>query len=90
MQNQMEILRKYNSEVWRYAEFLESRLDECSQHHHPNIDFRAARPSDPDVFLGGEDDSDVMMEDDNDQGSVDGNDATIMAICIPPQSLQVR
>ena len=80
------------SEVSQYANHLESLLDECSKYHHPNVDFRAARPPDPDLLLGQEDDSDVMMGgDDNDQGSSDdGNDPTVMAICIPPQSLQVR
>ena len=85
-------MHKRQSEVSQYANYLESLLDECSQYHHPNIDFRAARPPDPDLLLGQEDDSDVMMGgDDNDQGSSDdGNDPTVMAICIPPQSLQVR
>ena len=80
-----------NSDIWRYAVYLESLLDECSQHHHQNVDFRARRPADPDVLLGQEDDSDVMIVvDDHDQGSDDGHNPTVMAICIPPQSLQVR
>lgn len=88
MHKRVETLRKCNSEVWHYADYLESVLNEC---HHPNVDFRARRPPDPDVSLGQEDDSDVMMGgDDNEQGSDDGNDPTVMAICIPPQSLQVR
>ena len=85
-------MHKRLSEVSQYANYLESLLDECPQYHHRNVDFRAARPPDPDLLLGQEDDSDVMMgRDDNDQGSSDdGNDPTVMAICIPPQSLQVR
>ena len=84
-------IHKRNSDIWQYAIHLESLLDECPQYHHLNIDYRALRPPDPDVLLGEEDDSNVMMEgDDNDQGSDDGNDLTVMAICIPPQSLQVR
>jgi len=91
MQKQIEDLRRGYSEVWQYAEYLESQLDECSQYHHPNVDFRANRPPDHDVLLGQGDDSDVMMGgDDNDQGSDDGNDFKVMAICIPPQSLQVE
>ena len=85
-------MHKRLSEVSQYANYLESLLDECPQYHHRNVDFRAARPPDPDLLLGQEDDSDVMMgRDDSDQGSSDdGNDSTVMAICIPPQSLQVR
>ena len=91
MHKRIDILCKYNSEVWQYVESLESRLDGCCQYHHPNVDFRAARPPDPDVSLGQEDDSDVMMGgEDIDQVSEDGNGFTVMAICIPPQSLQVR
>jgi hypothetical protein len=92
MQKQIEDLRKCCSEVWQYVEYLESRLDECSQYHHPNVDYRANRPPKHDVLLGQEDDSDIMIEDDKDQleGSDDGNDSKVMAISIPPQSLQVR
>ena len=87
---QMEILRKCYSEVWQYTEYLELQLDDCSQYHHPNLDFRANRPPDHDVLLRLEDDSDVMMGgDENDQGSDDGADPMVMAISIPPQSLQV-
>jgi hypothetical protein len=89
MHKQMENLRKGNTEICHYADYLESLLDKCQQYHE--VDFRANRPPDPDVSLGQEDDSDVMMGgDDNDQGSDDGNDPTVMAICIPPQSLRVR
>jgi hypothetical protein len=93
MQKQIEDLRRGYSDVWQYAEYLESRLDECSQYHHPNVDrdFRANRPPNHDVLLGQEDGSDIMMgADDDDQGSDDGNDSKVMAICIPPQSLEVR
>jgi hypothetical protein len=91
MQKQIEDLRRGNSEVWQYAEHLESRLDECSKYHHPNVDFRANRPPNHDVLLGQGEDSDIMMGgDDNEEGSDDGNDFTVMAISIPPQSLQVR
>ena len=118
-------MHKRESDIWRYTNYLESLLDECSQHQHPNFDFRAARPPDPEVLVGQEDDSDVdnydqgkddgddfdamkrgddndqgcddvddsdIKEggDDNSQGSDDGNDPTLMAISIPPQSLQVR
>ena len=74
----------------RYADYLESLLDECPNHR--SIDFRASRPQDPEVLLGQEDDTDVVMggdDNDHDQGSDDGNDPSVMAICIPPQSLQV-
>ena len=78
------------SDLWRYTIYLESRLDECSQYQHPNVDFRANRPSD-DALLGQEDDSDVMTGgDDNDHGSDDGNDHTVAICNIPPQNLQVR
>ena len=93
MHKQMEILRKCNSEIWHYAESLETLLDECCQYHHSDVNFRAARPPDPDVLLGQGNDSqaDAMMGgDDNDQDSDDGNDPTAMAISIPLQSLQVR
>ena len=91
MQKQIEILRKCNSEIWQYAEYLESQLDECRQYHHPDVDFRAARPPDPDVLLGQENDlNDMMKGDDNEQSSDDWIDPTVMAHCIPPQSLQVR
>ena len=83
-------MHKRNSDIWRYAIYLESLLDKCPQFHHLNVDFRAARPPDPDTLLGQDDEPDAMMGDDNDQGSDDGNDSTVMAICIPPQSLQVR
>ena len=118
-------MHKRESDIWRYTNYLESLLDECSQHQHPNFDFRAVRPPDPEVLVGQEDDSDVdnydqgkddgddfdamkrgddndqgcddvddsdIKEggDDNSQGSDDGNDPTLMAISIPPQSLQVR
>ena len=87
MHKQGEILREF----CQYADYLESLLDECRrQYHYPNVDFRASRPQDPDVSLDQEDDADFMMGgDDIDQGSNDGNDASVMAICIPPQSLQV-
>jgi hypothetical protein len=92
MQKKIENLRKCYSEVWQYAEYLESQLDECSQYHHPNVqvDFRANRPPKHDVLLRQEDDSDIMIEVEKDQGSDDGNDSKVMAISIPPQSLQVR
>ena len=92
MQKQIEDFRKCYSEVWQYAKYLESQLDECSQYHHPNVEFRANRPPDHDAILGQEDESDIMMEgDDNDQDSDDGgNESKVMAICIPPQSLHVR
>ena len=77
----MENLRKYVAD-------LESVLNECPQCRHRSIELRATRPPDPDVLLGQEGDSDVMM--DNDQASDDGHDPSVMAICIPPQSLQVR
>ena len=84
-------MHKRNTDIWRYAIHLESLLDECPQCHHQNNNFRALRPPDPDALLGQEDDSDVMIEvDDYDQGSDDGHNPTVMAICIPPQSLQVR
>ena len=70
----IEVMYKRQSEVWQYANYLESVLDECSQYHHPNVDFRAARPPDPDVLLGQEDDSNVTMG---------GDDS------IPSRSLQV-
>ena len=91
MHKQLEILRKSNLDVWHYAEYLESQLDDCKQYHHPNVDFRANRPPHPNLLLGQEDDSDFMMGgDDNDQDSDDGNDPMVLAMCIPPQSLQVR
>ena len=78
----MENLRKYAAD-------LESMLNECPQCRHRSTDFRATRPPDLDELLGQEDDSDVMM--DNDQDSDDVHDHSVMAICnIPPQSLQVR
>ena len=91
MHKQVEILRKCNADIYHYVDYLESLLDKCHQYHHPNVDFRATRPPDPDLLLGQEYDSDVVMGgDDNDPGSDDGNDPTVMAICIPPQSLRVR
>ena len=91
MHKQKENFRKLNAEAYRYADYLESLLDKCHQDHHANVNFRAFRPSDPDVSLGLEEVSDVAMGgEDNDQGLDDGNDPAVMAICIPPQSLQVR
>ena len=91
LHKQSENLRKCTADFRHYADYLESLLDECQQYHHRSNDFRAARPPDPDLLLGQEDDFDVVMGgDDNDQGSDDGNDPSVMAICIPPQSLQVR
>ena len=40
-------MHKRQSEVWQYANFVESVLDGCSQYYHPNVDFRAAWPPDP-------------------------------------------
>ena len=90
LHKQVENYRKYQTDAHHYIETLESLLDDCHRKYQfPNHDFRATRPQDPD--MGQEDDSDVMMGgDDNEQGSDDGNDPTVMAICIPPQSLQVR
>lgn len=91
MHKQAEILRKCLLDTRHYADKLESLLDECSQyHHHRTVDFRAFRPTDPDVLMGQpEDDFDFTMEgEDNDQGS-DEHDPIVTAISIPPQSLQV-
>ena len=86
MQKQIEDFRNWYSEVWQYAKYLESQLDEC----HSNVDFRASRPPDHDALMSQEDESDIMMGgEDNDQSSDDGNESKVMAICIPPQSLQV-
>ena len=82
MHKQVEIFRKYSADIYRYAEQLESLLDDCRrQFQYPNLDYRATRPPDPDILPGQEEDSDVMMGgDDNEQGSDDGNDPTVMAI----------
>ena len=91
LQKQIKDFRKRYLEVRQYAKYLESQLDVCSQYHHPNVDFRANRPQEYDALLGKEDDSDIMMgRDDNDQNSDIGIDSKVMAISIPPQSLQVR
>ena len=96
MHKQAENLRKCVIDFRNYADHLESLLGECHQYHKRSVDFRAARPPDPDLLLGQEDDSDVMMGGDgrdNDQGSDDGtrNDHSAIAIIsIPPLSLQVR
>ena len=75
MHKQVEIFRKYSADIYGYAEHLESLLDDCRrQFHHPNVDYRATRPPDPDILL-----------DDNEQGSNDGYNPTVMVICIPPQ-----
>ena len=84
-------LRKSVTDFRHYADSLQSRMDECPNCLHRSIDIRATRPPDPDFLLGQEDDDDVMMEDDDEQGSDDENDPSIIvAICIPPLSLQVR
>lgn len=87
MHKQAENLRKRLAEFRNYADQLESRLKDCPQHR--NTDFRASRPSDSDGLM------DDVVEPDfdiNDQGSDDasGNDPAVMAICIPPQRLQVE
>jgi hypothetical protein len=79
-------MHKSNSDIRNYTIYLESLLDGCPQHHHRNVDFRAHRPADPDVLLGEEDDNDMMGVDDNDQGSDDGHNPTVMVICIPESS----
>jgi hypothetical protein len=91
MQKQTENLRKRNTNNRHYTEFLEEQLEECYQYlPQHRIDFRASRPADPDVLMAQpEDDFDLMGEDENNHGSDDGNDPTVMAICIPPQTLQV-
>ena len=87
----MENLRKYGVDNRYYIDNLESVIDKCPQCCHRSIDLRATRPADPDVSLGQEDDSDIMMGgDDIDQDSDDEHDPSVMAICIPPQSLRVR
>ena len=93
MHKQAENFRKCAADFRNYADHLESLLDECHQYHQRSLDFRASRPPDPDLLLSQEDDSDIVMggdNRDNDQGSDDGNDPSVMAICIPPLSLQVR
>lgn len=89
MHKQAENLRKYLTEFRRYADYLESLLDECYQYQ--STDFRASRPSDSDGFLGQpevglDQDFDFSMGGDD---LDDGNDPSVMAICIPPQSLEV-
>ena len=92
MHKQAENYRKFMGEIRQYADYLETLLDDCP--HHRSLDFRSKRPSDPDASLGQDDDSDFMMGgEDNDQGSddeIDPYQANVMAICIPPLSLQVR
>ena len=71
----------------QYSSNLDSLVDECPQCHHRSVDFRAARPPDPDFLLGQEDDEDAI-EDDDEQGSDDENDPAVMALCIPPLVLR--
>ena len=89
MQKQVQ---NWTADIRHYSDYLELLLYECPQYNpHRNIDFHASRLLDPDVLMGQpEDDFDfTVMREENDQGSDDGSGATVMAICIPPQSLQV-
>ena len=80
----MENPRKYGVDNRYHVDNPESVINKCSQ-------CGAARPPNPDVLLGQEDDFEIMMGgDDIDQGSDDEHDPSVMAICIPPQRLQVR
>ncbi|PPQ92012.1 hypothetical protein CVT25_004869 [Psilocybe cyanescens] len=92
-----ENLALRNNEYRKYADYLESLLDECHQdyHSHRNVDFRASRPSETDVLVGSSTDLldhdfdfSVLGNEENDLSS-DNGDPT-KEICIPTQSLKIE
>ncbi|KAH9474420.1 Nitrogen assimilation transcription factor nit-4 [Psilocybe cubensis] len=91
-----ENLAVRNNEYRKYADYLESLLDECFQdyHSHRTIDFRASRPQETDLpsssstNLDHEFDVTVVGDEDNEHDSENGDPAK--EICIPPQSLQIE
>lgn len=97
MHKRAENLSAFVGEYRRYADYLESLLEQCQQdyHSHRKVDFRASRPSDPDGLLGPSPDMldhdfdfTVMGADDHDGSSDSGSDPT-KEICSPAQSLKV-
>lgn len=93
-----ENLRVRADEFRKYADYLESLLDECQSdyHSHRRVDFRVSRPSESDGLLGQS--TDILDHDfdqtsvgviDNDGGSDSGSDPT-KEICSPTQTLKVR
>ena len=94
-----EAMHKHNAnlgaslrEFCKYANYLESLLDNCQQTYHPNscVDFRVHRPTDPEGLLNSSTDLDLdlsfMNGDDNDANS--DSDPT-KEICLPTQTLKV-
>ncbi|KAF8961449.1 hypothetical protein BDZ97DRAFT_1829377, partial [Flammula alnicola] len=84
-------------EYRKYADYLESLLDQCQQDYHPHrsIDFRASRPIETDGLLGpspdmfdNDFDFTSMGVEENDASSDSGNPTK--EICIPTQSLKVH
>jgi hypothetical protein len=97
MHKRAENLSAFVGEYRKYADYLESLLEQCQQDYHPHhkVDFRASRPSDPDGLLGlspdmldHDFDFTVMGADDHDGGSDSGSDPT-KEICFPTQTLKV-
>jgi len=95
MHKRAENLRKLLIEYRKYADYLESLLDQPQSHQHPfrSVDFRASRPSDSDTLF----DPDLDLDEDFDftvgeeeitTGSDAGSDPT-KEICLPAQSLKV-
>jgi len=97
MHKRAENLSAFVAEYRKYADYIESLLDQCQQDYHPHrkVDFRASRPSDPDGLLGPSPDMldhdfdfTVTGADDHDGSSDSGSDPT-KEICSPAQSLKV-
>ncbi|PPQ76231.1 hypothetical protein CVT26_008583 [Gymnopilus dilepis] len=95
-----EAMHKHNAnlgaslrEFCKYANYLESLLDNCQQTYHPNscVDFRVHRPADPEGLLNSSTDLDLdlsfMNGDDNDANS--DSDPT-KEICLPTQTLKIE
>lgn len=94
MHKRSENLRARLEDFRKYANYLESLLDNCQQTYHPKscVEFRAHRPSDTDGLGSSTDNLDfdydfaLMTGDDNDANS--DTDPT-KEICLPTQSLKV-
>ncbi|KAF9531094.1 fungal-specific transcription factor domain-containing protein [Crepidotus variabilis] len=88
--------RKLLIEYRRYADYLESLLDQSLPNHpHQQIDFRAARPADVEGLMGTSFDDDntefdfVLGEDDYSQGTEGQVDPT-KELGLPTQSLKLE
>ncbi|KIM40989.1 hypothetical protein M413DRAFT_157684 [Hebeloma cylindrosporum] len=92
MHRRTENLRVFAREYRKYADYLESLLEQCQQdnHQHRNLDFRASRPSDPDGLLGHDLDFTSMGADEFEEGSSDSGSDPVKELCRPTRTVIVE